>query len=588
MCAGSLVTCVDRFLTDHMTATAVACLSRRGRQPHSSQSSPKQPLDPAELETYVSCLSCDDHEMPSAPLAPTSQSRKRVKPYPPAEKRIELEADKENEVHHSMPERRDAPRYQSQQSLSQKLGSQQRTTCPKTPVPKISLTDLIGNTEDNFNAAEFEGTPQDHVFWQNGPRSTNTTSSSQRGQKRARSSSPPSSSQLEKSNHFPAEKDTLSLQNLQRSLNIPHNDPATDLWARYATGSLAKTTADGAPLPPFAHLMTSSPQTPSTTNSKDSALRRSISCGIEWPTSKAKRRKFETEEPYARVRDLFATSKQDILAQDKPRASRVDLLVEKIHESLSRKPAAEVAEPSSSSPLPERTGIPEGPELSPVPKKDVRKANDQALTERPPSEQPPAASRASRADHKGLSNDGDSSDFGDADLDLTFLEEVELSRTQDAPQTEQAQDIVNAPNVPQLPNAGTQPALSRAEYGRFQEMVHTQQHKMPGKSVNVVEQDSDDEFGMSSDDAIATEMQDLVHQAETQESTLSGVAPVQRNPRLGHLDSGLDSHMQNEVEDDSFGNVFDDDEHLWEELGNAISPRRLAAVGSTSQVCLSH
>src|ERR1700743_791330 len=144
--------------------------------------------------------------MPSAPLAVSSQSSQNIKQFKFAETSAKTEADKEN-INSNLPLLDSRGNHSGRiRHSSQTAESKKQSIFPHTPASKIPLAALISNTEDAFNGAHFDTTPEDHVSWQHGPRSSDPASSersTQRGKKRARSSSPASSSQIEKSIHFP-------------------------------------------------------------------------------------------------------------------------------------------------------------------------------------------------------------------------------------------------------------------------------------------------------------------------------------------------------------------------------------------------
>ena len=558
-------------------------------------------------------------DMPSAPLAISSQSKNKQRASEFSGNRADQEADKENVGSNCSLSRDFAGEHEVTLHSSQHRHSQKKE-CPQTPANKISLADLVGNTEDAFNCAPADITPEDQVFWQHGPRSSDPTSSLHsmpRGKKRARSSSPATSSQPEKSNHFPAQKEPLDLQKLQYSLKTPQNDPATDLWTRYATASFARSNGDGAslaPVPAFAHLITSSPQTPSTTNSKDGGLRRSISCGIEWPASKTKRRKLDPGQPYGRMGDIFASSKKEILALENPTVSRVSLLVEKIQESLSRKQATEMAGPSSSSPLPERTEFIEGLQVSPLPKRIQVQGLENYDFQENENYRTNQTAEATKQEQITPAGEGESSEFGDEELDLNFLETVELagahrmeqdtlfSRRSDPEitgDTTADNSLMYAPiqTSPHMKIANASQALPNNSCHQQSPLedryICSANQHAPVANCITVEGELDDEFGNGDDDAFATEMQDLMAKYDTQGSA-SVVGRDQAQPQmqlqpLHHLDSGLDIYMQQEQIDNDVGGTFDDDDNddddLWNEIGDeTLLNRGAAGVGSTSQV----
>jgi hypothetical protein len=524
-------------------------------------------------------------DMPSAPLAISSRSRQKLKQFQFAEASAEIEADKGNiDSNLPLPNNPGSPSKLARHS-PQTAESKQQSIFPHTPASKIPIAALMSNTEDAFNGAHFDTTPEDHVSWQHGPRSSDPASSlrsTQRGKKRARSSSPASSSQIEKSNHFSAVMEPLDLQNLQQSLKTPQHDPATDLWARYSTADLAKANGDNAALPLFAQF-TSSPQTPDTTKSRDSVLQRSISCGIDWPTSKKKRRKLDTVEVYGRMRDIFESSKQDNLSHQAPGRSRVELLVGKIKESMLRKQSTFGTGPSSSSPLPNRADVAILQPASPSPEQRAQQGQPG-----PEIRQAPASNIQgdNQPDLDLITEDGGSSEFGDADLDLDFLETIEMT----AAQMISGKDVANgdAQDIPVAVHNIVTFGKRTDQVAREEELKSAQEKDVTGvlqrasprsKSAGQHESD-DDEFAIEDDTAFATEMQDLADRYGAQE-TISSACTT--GPH--HFDSAIDSNMQRTSTDGGYENDFDDDDDLWDEIGKqSFSPQRLAGVGPTSQV----
>jgi hypothetical protein len=523
-------------------------------------------------------------DMPSAPLAISSQSRQKLEQF------LFAEADKEN-IDSNLPLLNNRDSHSEIVRHSPRTAeSKQQSIFPRTPASKIPIAALISNTEDAFNGANFDTTPEDHVSWQHGPRSSDPASSlrsTQRGKKRARSSSPASSSQIEKSNHFSAVIEPLDLQNLQQSLKTPQHDPATDLWARYSTANLAKANGDNAALPPFAQFI-SSPQTPDTTKSRDSVLQRSISCGIDWPTSKKKRRKLDTVEVCGRMRDIFECSKQDNLSHQAPGRSRVELLVGKIKESMLRKQSTFGRGPSSSSPLPDRADVAILQPVSPSPEQRAQ----QGLSG-PEIRQVPASNilDENESDLDLITEDGGSSEFSGADLDLNFLETIEMTAAQMMSGKDvangDAQDIpVAVHNIVTVDKRTDQ--VTREEelkYAREKDVIGVLRRASPrSKSAGQHESD-DDEFAIEDDTAFATEMQDLADRYDTQGTISSACTIGSQKQQVHHLDSAIDSNMQRTSTDGGYENDFDDDDDLWDEIGKqSFSPQRLAGVGSTSQV----
>ncbi|KAL2378061.1 hypothetical protein RJZ90_006283 [Blastomyces dermatitidis] len=227
---------------------------------------------------------------------------------------------------------------------------------PQTPAHRIPLADLISNTEDAFSRAPGRViSPEDHVFWKHEPCNTDPRDASgspiTRGQKRYRSASPTSSPLGADSKHIMS-----SPQPLPKFVRTPQHDIAADLWSKYIGKSTGNPGGD-APKPQFAHLVSSSPRTPTAARAgRDlSTLRRSNSCNVYWPTSNTKRRRVDNEQQAVkRVRDIFAGSRSSLLGDGTSKSSKISLLVGKIQETLLKSPRGEISGPSSSTPLPER------------------------------------------------------------------------------------------------------------------------------------------------------------------------------------------------------------------------------------------
>lgn len=426
----------------------------------------------------------------------------------------------------------------SQQTHGEKVsperkGARKEKECPQTPTPRIPLADLIGNTEDAFNRLPAKAiTPEDHVYWKHGPQSSDPSSSMKsKGRKRARSSSPTSSqNDNDGSSHF--KKGTFDLDNLQQLLKTPQTDVATDLWNRYADTTLAKATAEGNGLHALAHLMTSSPQTPGTGGSRDNGLRRAISCANEWPTSNAKRRKFDSSGGHNRVRDLFADTKDDILGPGKSKTTKVSLLVEKIQESLSRAPKEIISGPSSSSPMPERGGMVVEPPVSPVPKY----AKAQAAPEESHGTETVvvhAVKNENAVDGPAATSDfGD--DFGGDDIDFDLLESAELGRdVQDPSDNVKHETVQHAELTDQLPNSadGRTEAVFAEAIGLGLEGVDQSEHPSahpvigggPGDS-----KDGLDEFDDGAEDLFDVDLESIAVKYDSQEAVPKPTVPSEQ------------------------------------------------------------
>ena len=487
--------------------------------------------------------------------------------------------------------------------------------CPQTPANRIPLADLIGNTEDAFNCNPKATTPQDHICWQHGPspRSSvpsGSAHSARRGKKRARSSSPATAFQNQKSAHFNAEE-SLDLKMLHESLKTPHNDPALDLWARYTDANLTKKDANGKALPAFAHLMTSSPQTPGPTNSKDGGLKRSISCGIEWPASKSKKRKINQDSAEGRMKDVFEASKTDIMACGKSKGSRITLLMEKLQENSRKVPQIEVSGPSSSSPLPDRIGLSNIAARSPVPKRMAAgQRNNEALSSKGKGEDQCMHDISARRHDDAEST---SSEFGDEDIGLDLLEAAEQSECaqiampvteqqtaenftitsndtgqddtgqDDTGQDDMRQDDMHQDDTHQISAGHVNHHGDPQAYGPSNDMPPQASYTNPRRDVekpanaNVVpsafDDDDDDEFGDENYDNLV--LADLAAQFDTQQPTRTGPPHSQVEGVMPQQDAGNKTHsipvqVATDDADDGDDDVYDDDDDddLWNQIGS--------------------
>lgn len=220
--------------------------------------------------------------------------------------------------------------------LPQRTGHQEPRECPQTPVGRLPLAELIASGEDLNQTLNL--TPVERVLWDNSARNSEQGSSQEspappKSRKRAHSSSPVSSSQKKY-------KKAVNLQQLQKALKTPQGDPASDLWKKYSLNTYSNETLSPTRFfgQPFSQLLeSSSPQTPTSKFlGRDSAgLRRSFSCGNEWPTSAAKRRKIQ---PCIDDQESLVASaeKEDALQKSQRSKSRLSLLVAKISGDLAR------------------------------------------------------------------------------------------------------------------------------------------------------------------------------------------------------------------------------------------------------------
>lgn len=294
--------------------------------------------------------------------------------------------------------------------------------CPKTPANRIPLADLISNAEDvMIMPSGQELTPDDYVSWQPAPPRSSATrrGTSSRSKKRRHSSSPTSSPLKDGTSKKP--RGSFDMKNFQGLLKTPQTDMATDLWNKYIGQSKLDGTLD---IPTKFTNLPSSPQTPGSqkTGRDSSALRRSVSCNVDWPSSKTKRRRVDGVDGSRTARDIFSRSKSNVL--DSGSSTKLSFLLNKIQDTLaSTKPNPKIMPPSSPPPLHDFMRD----DLSPSPskKRKSKTANrhhipEVTMEERNPGDRPQII-------QKTQTLKSSSSDFGDDDLDDDLLALVDSS-----------------------------------------------------------------------------------------------------------------------------------------------------------------
>ena len=490
------------------------------------------------------------------PIAASSQSKAKLKAFQFAEDKNKhsssegpqriVEADKENDG--ALQEPRKPSGSQSKprsQTSSQTSSLQARGECPQTPVGRLPLAELIGNTEDALAHREND-TPYERVYWNISPRSSDQTNSLEtaavrRGKKRARSSSPSSSSPNEASNSFAATNPSFDLQTLQKSLKTPQADPAGDLWSRYSMNGNDEQTPTGPGALRSIDLMhSSSPQTPALhLLGRDSGLRRTVSCGTEWPTSVTKRRKINHTSSHDEGNAILAAHKDAGDGRSKSKVSRVSLLVDMVQERLA-KPVQKIdfRGPSSSSPLPD-TGSFSSAHASPtlqrlqaqvVEQESSPTRKDAPTTRMRSRQQSPEAQDQMQNEHES------SSDFGDDDIDFELLSTVDAAIAATSSMGREAQSMTTSELFMRDKNGGGQASawrLSPAEQPKALESAENERpatrealktgklggmYRLPEQTLGEtteqpsIEQSEEetDEFGDDDSDLLAADLEGVV------------------------------------------------------------------------------
>ena len=257
--------------------------------------------------------------------------------------------DKEKENARSSSTIRDA-QSQGKASLqgSQKSAKDACREYPRTPVGRVPLADLINTGADNEKSPM--RSPIERVAWNHSPQSSDEPSSymtpiSRRGKKRARSSSPISSQK-----NTSTSKPIFDLQNLQASLKTPHVDPAFDLEKRYFSRIKHSTPSKPSASAAADFMHSSSPQTPALGSNESAKLRRTMSCGVQWPDTN-KRRKVSKDKHVLGESSVLSTKK---MGRDKQTVN-LDSLLDQIQDDLDASTSI-LPRDAVGSPVPRPTG----------------------------------------------------------------------------------------------------------------------------------------------------------------------------------------------------------------------------------------
>ena len=397
--------------------------------------------------------------MSAPPITASSQSRTKLRAFQyaakgegPTEKELNTgNEDQENKYAKEARKSKDSQKpLSSSFHESHDLQNIVQTAFPATPVGRVPLAELISNTEDTLDQLPLL-TPVERVLWNHSPSSTDlvgtfATPFTRRGTKRARSSSPKSSSREEEAGLLvsPGRRAPFDTQTLQKSLTSPQADPATELWSRYSLHPASKQTPSKAPaLSPTNLFHTLSPQTPARyVNGLDnSGLRRSLSCGMEWPTSAAKRRKIQKSLSQIADRNVAISCDETPNPYHDIKVSRVKFLLGKIHDGLAENCAkAKVALPSSSSPP-----LLAGNQYRATASSPIEQPQDDVAQVSPSGARKGLSSAEHTRPHEAWENveqsqeetmvikENLSSDYGDDDFDEGLLYEVDATMCTTAP-----------------------------------------------------------------------------------------------------------------------------------------------------------
>ncbi|KAJ3565241.1 hypothetical protein NPX13_g7575 [Xylaria arbuscula] len=228
-----------------------------------------------------------------------------------------------------------------------------------TPVSRLAWQDLIGDSD--VNTEEDDASPQEKIEWdtKQKPMYGMSPMPRKRGSKRARSSSPVSSPAAASRTVTPA----VNVKKLSAALKSPHADPAIELWDRFSLSGSTTTTPLAVANPAFAQIMvSSSPQPPqyASAGRGDGGLRRTISCGANWP----KRRRVERTETGASIGHPAGES-----PRNNSKSSMVNALLKSVTGELNRSKAAQMQRNVLKSPSPRKRQYNPASNLSGSPKR---------------------------------------------------------------------------------------------------------------------------------------------------------------------------------------------------------------------------
>ncbi|KAI0888076.1 uncharacterized protein GGS22DRAFT_93105 [Annulohypoxylon maeteangense] len=371
-----------------------------------------------------------------------------------------------------------------------------------TPMSRLAWQDLIGTIESK--EVEEDTSPNERISWdiRDDPQQRLKLSPvmpGKRGKKRARSSSPVSSPASHSKPHTPS----VNIGKLSRALKSPHADPALELWDRFSLNGSKSITPLGAMNSALAQIMVSSSPRPSRI---ESSLRRSISCGENWP----KRRKVERAD---------VAEPMEIAAEESPsghsKLSMLNALLKKGTREIDRSKVVQARQDALRSPSPKKNSSQPISEANGSP---TRRISSKLPTPSLVKENAPAAMKSS------LDTLIDElSDYGDDDFDEDTLMELDASLGQ--PKEENAEDDL---------------IILPADTGQNLERQQPNQETL-----------YDDEFA-DMDDDVFTAAEDLITQIDSSRSS-KGKPETPCQPAVAAQEK------QTTIVDDLGGDVFEDD-----------------------------
>ena len=470
---------------------------------------------------------------------PSTQTRSKLKAFqfiegaPSTDTRKEREAEKENG--HIDPRRKETPKTSRtvknvEQSTTETPKLVHAKTCPpSTPATRLPLADLVGNVDDSSrHLARPIVSPEEQLGWR-GSQPVNTPIP-RKNRKRARSSSPPAG----------ASQEDTRIESLRQELTTPQPDPATELWARYASN---KGTPGGNKAIAFAHLISneSSPRSSATAGSV-SGLRRWASCGVEFPASHTKKRRTKGAFRVVEIEpaeDVFGAASLEAVFQGQPEKSRLADMIQRMQDSIAPTKPCLSEIPSSSSPLPEARD-----RHIPLPSSPLRHHAQDDDAESPQTLGPGTDAVEEEdvsVEPTHLSSSSD--EFGDVDFDAEMVDALEISQ-----------------RAPEQPNS---PAFMPAQPV---DSAHLQTTVQP--IALAADDDSDDEFGID-EESFAADLEQVasLYDVTSEETPVNQFLPINGagDDTIGHSAAPPVIDLVDD-DDDEFGDDIDADEFAAAEI----------------------
>ncbi len=281
-----------------------------------------------------------------------------------------------------------------------------------TPVSRLAWQDLLGAPQPRDDDQDVN--QDERILWDTRHDQSYKASPMmprKRGKKRARSSSPVSSPAAKSKSNTPV----VNVKKLAAALRSPHADPALELWDRFALSGSTSATPSGTTNPALAQIMVSSSPRPSKMMGAmptEGGLRRTISCGTQWP----KRRRTDRADP---------TEHLEVMAEESPsrgasKSSMVNALLRSVTGEINRSKADQTRQEILGLPSPRKKRRPRTP---PAPSSSSRPSS--------PSKPVSPPLDVMNNDKAGESDlvlaDGAASDYGDDDFDDDALMELGVS-----------------------------------------------------------------------------------------------------------------------------------------------------------------